>query len=71
MTTQLFFLEYAGKFEGDIKLTPEQKYAIDNGLDLDSGNAFGASKTRRWTNGVFPYVIASSLSMLLLLTFTS
>jgi hypothetical protein len=58
-----FSLEYAGKFEGDIKLTPEQKNAIENGLDLEPVDSFGASKGKRWTNGVFPYVIASSLSM--------
>ncbi|CAB3982540.1 zinc metallo ase nas-15-like, partial [Paramuricea clavata] len=54
--------EYAGEFEGDIKLTQEQKNAIQNGLDLEPANTFGASKSKRWTNGVFPYVLASSLS---------
>ena len=60
----LYCLEKAGGFEGDIILTPEQKYRIEHGLDLEPTNAFGASKSRRWTNGVMPYVIASSLSKL-------
>ncbi|CAB3982537.1 chymotrypsinogen B-like [Paramuricea clavata] len=54
--------EYAGEFEGDIKLTREQKNAIQNGLDLEPANTFGASKSKRWKDGVFPYVLASSLS---------
>jgi hypothetical protein len=63
-------LEYAGEFEGDIKLTREQKNAIQNGLDLEPANTFGASKSKRWKNGVFPYVLASSLSMLSLLFYS-
>jgi hypothetical protein len=67
---EYLLLEYAGEFEGDIKLTREQKNAIQNGLDLEPANTFGASKSKRWKNGVFPYVLASSLSMLSLLFYS-
>ena len=53
-------------FEGDILLRPEEKFAIDNGLDLPPDViTFGASKNKRWTKGIVPYTIADSLSMLL------
>ena len=53
-------------FEEDILLRPEEKFAIDNNLDVESAaHTFGASKNRRWTNGIVPYTIAESLSMML------
>lgn len=57
-------LENAGLFEGDIQLRPEEKFAIDNGLDVQSDViSFGASKKKRWTKGIVPYTITDSLSI--------
>ena len=55
-------------FEGDILLTPEEKFAIDNDLDPQSVASFGASKRKRWTEGIVPYTIADSLSMFYIFT---
>ena len=66
-TNMLFCLyiisENLSLFEGDILLTPEEKFAIDNDLDPQSVASFGASKKKRWTEGIVPYTIADSLSM--------
>ena len=59
ITFTLFtFLENPGVFEGDIKLTRSQEYAINH----DLGSSFGASKARRWSNAVVPYTMVSSIS---------
>ena len=50
-------------FEGDIFVRPEEKFVIDNGLNLQPGvTTFGASKNKRWPKGIVPYTFADSLS---------
>lgn len=46
-----------GLFEGDIILTPAQRFAVDMGLDLNGGFTRGSSaySRRQWPNGVVPY----------------
>ncbi|XP_068752848.1 zinc metalloproteinase nas-15-like isoform X1 [Montipora capricornis] len=48
-------------FEGDMILSREQIRRAENGEDIDSSRKRGASRSRRWPNGVVPYVIDQSL----------
>lgn len=48
-------------------LRPDERFAVDNDLDPESGVSFGASKKKRWTKGIVPYTIADSLSMFYIL----
>lgn len=48
-------------FEGDMILSREQIRRAKNGEDIDSSRKRGASRSRRWPNGVVPYVIDQSL----------
>ena len=49
-------------FEGDIRLTMEQFYNIEHGLDVDSSRKRGSiARDSLWPNGVVPYEIHSSL----------
>ena len=50
-----------GLFEGDIMLTPYQRFAVDMGLDVDGADSHGSSTYRQWTNGVVPYTLDSTI----------
>jgi len=50
-------------FEGDMILTPEQRYKAEHGMDVDSsGDKRGASRYRLWPGGVVVYAIQSILA---------
>lgn len=49
-------------FEGDMILSKEEIRRAKNGEDIDSSRKRGASRFRKWPNGVVPYVIDQSLS---------
>ncbi|CAH3176709.1 unnamed protein product, partial [Porites lobata] len=53
-----------GLFEGDIILTPAQRFAVDMGLDLNGGFTRGSSaySRRQWPNGVVPYTFDPTIS---------
>ncbi|CAH3196015.1 unnamed protein product, partial [Porites evermanni] len=54
-----------GLFEGDIILTPAQRFAVDMGLDLNDGFTRGSSaySRRQWPNGVVPYTFDPTICM--------
>ncbi|XP_078369994.1 zinc metalloproteinase nas-15-like [Oculina patagonica] len=49
-------------FEGDMRLTAEQRLAAEMGLDVDKPLGRGSIRNRKWPGGVMVYVIDSSLS---------
>ena len=53
-------------FEGDIILTPAQRFAVDMGLDVDAGATRGSSTYRQWPNGVVPYTLDPTICKYLL-----
>ena len=57
-------------FEGDMILTPEQRYNAEHGKDVDgsSGRKRGSSKFPKWPDGVVVYSIGSTLGKLSLTT---
>ena len=56
-------------FEGDMRLTDEQVYNAEHGLDVDSTRKRGSiALDRLWRNAMVPYDISSSLSKFLVLT---
>jgi len=50
------YMEVPGLYQGDIQLSPEQQQGIING-----SHTFGSIVGRRWTNGIVPYQIESSI----------
>ena len=52
-------------FEGDMILTPRQRYKAEHGMDVDSDRKRGSSKLRLWPGGVVVYEITSGLGKLL------
>ena len=55
-------------FEGDIILTPAQRFAVDMGLDVDGGARGSSTYYRRWPNRVVPYTLDPTICKLLLRT---
>ena len=51
-------------FEGDMKLTPEQRKKAEMEIDVDSTLKRGSMRTHLWPNGVVIYEIESTLGML-------
>lgn len=49
-------------FEGDMYLTPRQRYKAEHGMDVDSDLKRGSSRLRLWPGGVVPYTISPSLA---------
>jgi len=52
-------------FEGDMILTPEQRYKAEHGMDVDSDRKRGSSRFRLWPGGVVVYAIQSTLGRFL------
>ena len=48
-------------FEGDMYLTPRQRYKAEHGMDVDSDLKRGSSRLRLWPGGVVPYTISPTL----------
>lgn len=48
-------------YEGDMILDPDQRMAIELGLDVDNPFGRGSTINRQWPGGVMHYVIDSSL----------
>ena len=49
-------------FEGDMILTPKQRYKAEHGMDVDSSDRKrGSSTFRKWPGGVVVYAIDPSL----------
>ena len=48
-------------FEGDMILTPRQRYKAEHGMDVDSDRKRGSTKNRLWPGGLVHYEIDSSL----------
>ena len=62
----LYFVENANDndpnlFEGDIRLTPEQRKKAMSGQDVDSDRKRGSSKFPKWPRGVVVYTIHPTL----------
>ena len=52
-------------FEGDIILTPGQKWTAEHELDVDSSRRKrGSSRRRLWPGGIIVYAIQSTLGKL-------
>lgn len=51
-------------FEGDMILTPDVRYIVEHGMDVDISRKRAAVKPRNrvWPKGEVPYVISNGLS---------
>ena len=53
-------------FEGDMILSPRQRYRAEHGLDVDSDRKRGSGTFDRWPGGVVVYAISSALGRFLI-----